>query len=389
LWEKEVHPGYSGAAIRDGKAYFIDRNGDASILRCMDMASGRQLWEVSIDDPGEIIAEKYKGTRGTPVVTEEAAYFVTDYGTFACVDLDAGKVKWKHHILKDYDTGVRRYGVAQSPSLYRGMVLIAPHAPDVGVAAYDRTSGKRLWTSPGLGFHAYISPRVERVCGEDMVIAGSSSEKEPIGTRLRRKRPGEPEKELAPSHIAGLSPRDGSILWDYTGWRCQLAIPHPVALPDNRFFITGGYDAGSAMIQVQKTESGFEVKELYKTDEVGSQLHLPVQMGGTLFIGSTSNSRNDGMASFSLDGKRIWRTKDVEGAPLFERSPFILVDGKLVALDAKSGVLYLLKADPEKYTELASAKLFDESEMSWAPMALSDGRLLVRDWTTLKCLDLK
>ena len=189
--------------------------------------------------------------------------------------------------------------------------------------------------------------------------------------------------------MVGLSPKDGSILWDYTDWRCHMAIPHPVALSGNRLFITGGYKAGSAMIRVEKAGEGFAVKELYKTDEVGSQLHQPIRVGDHLFIGSNSNSRKDGLVSFSLDGKLEWRTKEIDGAPNFERGPFILADGKIAILDGKTGILYLVKADPSTYTELASAPMVEKNDMAWAPLALSNGKLLVRDWNTLKCVDLK
>lgn len=390
LWETSVHDGYSGASIKDGLAYFIDRKDDDSLLRCIDMETGKDLWSVTIEDPGAMKGKKYDGTRGTPTVTDDSVYLVTGYGTLACIDLKAKNVRWKHQLLEEYGVELNQFGMAQSPALYENRVLVAPNAPDCGVAAYDATSGKLIWKSVGIGFHSYTSPRVETVCGEAMVIAVGSAEKPPRKSRKNKdEEPDEEPKEPAPGHVVGLSVTDGSILWDYTNWRCQTVIPHPVLLSDNRFFITSGYNAGSALIQIVKSNSGFEVKEIYKTDDVGAQIHQPIQVGDHLFVGSTSNSRKDGLASFSIDGKLNWRTKDLEGAPRFERSPFILADGKLIALDAKSGTLYLLKADPSAYTELSSAKLLKENEMSWAPLALSDGKLLLRDWDTMKCIDLK
>ena len=392
LWETKVHDGFSGAAIVGGKAYLTDRDGDDSLLRCFDMESGKELWKVSFSDPGVLKSKKFDGTRGTPTIADGHAYLVTSYGTLVCIDLQSRKVKWQHNLAKDYDQEVCQFGIAQSPALYGNMVLVAPNAKQTGVAAYDSKSGERLWTSPGLGFHSFISPRVEQVCGQDMVVAVGSAEPKP---RPPRRKKGEPKPEpvdvskLEPGHVVGLSPKDGSVLWDYTGWRCKWAIPHPVALPGNRFFITGGYDAGSAMIQVAKRGNGFEVKELYKTDEVGAQLHQPIQVGDHLFIGSNSNSRKDGLASFSLDGKLEWRTKDIDEAPNFERGSFILADGKLIMLDGKTGILHLVKADPKKFQLLASAEMVEKNDMAWAPLALSDGKLLVRDWNTLKCVDLK
>ena len=390
LWETAVFDGYSGPAIKDGKVYMIDRNGDNSLLRCLDLVSGKDLWTCSFPDPGEMKGKKFAGTRGTPTVTDDAIYLVTGYGTFACIDLKSHKIKWKLSLLEDYGSELNQFGIAQAPFIHGDMVLVAPYTDEAGVAAYDKTSGKKLWTSPGLGKHAYVSPRVVTICGQEMVVAAGSKE-DPPKKRGRGKdaETEPPTKEPMLGHIVGLSPKDGSILWDYTGWQCKIAIPQPVLVPDDRLFITGGYDAGSAMIQIVKEGNGFAARELYKTEDVGSQTHLPILVGNHLFIESNSNSRHDGLACFSLDGKLEWRTKDIDGAPNFERGSFILADGKLIILDGKTGSLHLVKADASGYKELASAPLVKENDMAWAPLALSNGKLLVRDWNTLKCIDLK
>ena len=78
----------------------------------------------------------------------------------------------------------------------------------------------------------------------------------------------------------------------------------------------------------------------------------------------------------------------------------ILADGLLLATDgAKS--LYLVEPNPSQFEVLASAELFPEGaagpenhiaspvggrNQNWAPMALADGRLLLRDQTQLKCV---
>jgi outer membrane protein assembly factor BamB len=390
LWETGVHDGYSGASIVDGKAYLIDRKGDNSLLRCIDMKSGRDLWSVSFSDPGKLKGTRFDGTRGTPTIAEGHVWLVTAYGSFTCIDLKSRKLKWMHHLAKDYDQEVHQFGIAQSPALYGNMVLVAPNSPEAGVAAYDRTSGERLWVSPGLGFHAYISPRVEKICGQDMVLSIGSCEKaeRTRGRRNDGERPAE-KKELAPGHVVGISPRDGSILWDYDEWMCRGSVPHPVVLPDDRVFVTGGYGAGSAMLKIVKQNNTFDAQVLYKTDDVGSQIHLPILVGSHLFIGSNSNSRKDGLVSFSLDGELVWRTRDIEDAPNFERGSFILADGKLIGLDGKTGVLHLVQADPSEFELLASAQMVEANDMAWAPLALSEGLLLVRDWNTLKCVDLR
>ena len=389
LWETEVHDGYSGPAIKDGKVYLIDRAEENSLLRCLDLNTGKPLWECAFADPGEMKGKKFAGTRGTPTVTADAIYFMTGYGTLIRVDPQSKKVVWKRALLSDFGLGLHQWGHAQAPSIYKDMVIVALDTQDASVFAFDKGTGKQVWASPKLGKHSFVSTQIVTLHGTDMVVGITSDEPPPRKRKPKDGEKPEPPKKLQEGHVFGLSPVDGSLLWSYTGWKCKIAIPHPVVLPDHRLFITGGYDAGSAMIQIEKTGEGFAVKELYTTDEVGSQLHQPIPLGDHLFIGSNSNSRKDGLACFSLDGKLEWRTKDIDDAPNFERGSLIMADGKLVILDGKSGILYLVKADTSGYKQLASAEMVDKNVMAWAPLALSKGKLLVRDWNTLKCVDLK
>ncbi len=389
LWETPVHDGYSGPAIKDGKVYLIDRAEEESVLRCFDLSTGKVLWECAFADPGEMKGKKFAGTRGTPTVTDDAIYFMTGYGTLIRVDPQSKKVVWKRALLSDFDLGLHPWGHAQAPSIYKDLVIIALDTPDASVFAFDKETGKQVWASPKLGKHSFVSTQIATLHGTEMLVAITSDEPPPRKRKPKDGETPEPPKKLQAGHVFALAPTDGSLLWSYTGWKCKIAIPYPVVLPDNRLFITGGYDAGSAMIQIIKDGAGFSVKELYTTDEVGSQLHQPIPLGDHLFIGSNSNSRKDGLACFSLDGKLEWRTKDIDGAPNFERGSLIMADGKLIILDGKSGILYLVKADVSGYKQLASAKMVTKNVMAWAPLALSNGKLLVRDWNTMKCVDLK
>ena len=47
--------------------------------------------------------------------------------------------------------------------------------------------------------------------------------------------------------------------------------------------------------------------------------------------------------------------------------------------------LYLIEPDPTAFKPLASAELL-EAANNWAPIALVDGRLLIRDQKQMKCV---
>ena len=90
----------------------------------------------------------------------------------------------------------------------------------------------------------------------------------------------------------------------------------------------------------------------------------------------------------------MWKTKR---SPDFNKGSMILADGLILASDgAKS--LYLIEPDPSEFKPLASAELLlvpdpgDDpraarfATQNWAPLALSDGLLLIRDQNFLKCV---
>ena len=294
-------------------------------------------------------------------------------------------MQWEHDLVKEFDNELDKFGLAQSPVIHENLVIVAANTPRVGVVAYDRASGNKVWESPGVGMHSYVSPQVMALCGEPTVIAVGSTEEPPKG----RQRGDTPPKELVQGYVVGISPKDGSVLWKYDGLKCRRAIPYPLQLDGDRLFITGGYDAGSMMIELKKADGKMVVNELFKTDVVGSQTQQPIRIGDYIYIGSNTNSRKDGLACIDLNGKLMWRTKDIDGAPNFDKGGLILVDGKLIMMDAPNGILRLIKPSPEGYREMAAAQLVKEGDMNWAPLVLSEGRLIVRDWSTMKCVDLR
>lgn len=102
---------------------------------------------------------------------------------------------------------------------------------------------------------------------------------------------------------------------------------------------------------------------------------------GHFYAQYTINERSDGLVSMSMDGKVNWRTQE---APPFVRGRAVLADGLLLATDGSTKV-YLIEPSPTGIKPLASAELLQPGE-TWAPLALADGKRLIRDQRNLKCL---
>ena len=48
----------------------------------------------------------------------------------------------------------------------------------------------------------------------------------------------------------------------------------------------------------------------------------------------------------------------------------------------------MAEVSPEQYNELGKAEIFVDGHDAWGPMAIVGGRLLLRDMTQMKCLDI-
>ena len=119
---------------------------------------------------------------------------------------------------------------------------------------------------------------------------------------------------------------------------------------------------------------------------------------GHFYADYTTNDRHDGMVCMSMDGEVKWKTKR---APDFNKGSMILADGLILATDGAQ-TLYLIEPDPSGFKQLASARILGEGgtgsendplasrvggqTQNWGPLALADGKLLVRDQAKLKCV---
>ena len=55
------------------------------------------------------------------------------------------------------------------------LLILASQAPQAGVVAYEKLTGKVKWTTPSLGPVGYVSPAIVKVGGEDHVVMITAS----------------------------------------------------------------------------------------------------------------------------------------------------------------------------------------------------------------------
>jgi len=281
------------------------------------------------------------------------------------------------------------WAITQNPVIYGDLLIVASQAPEAGVVAYEKLTGDVQWKTPSLGLISYASPAIVKVDGEEHVVMVTSSTNPFQRTH--------PENEMG--NVVGMDPLTGEILWKYDKWECHIPVASAVDAGDNKVLIVGGYELGATMIKVEKKPDGsYGTTELFTTREFGDQTKPPVQYKGHLYAQYGTNSRRDGMVCMTTEGNILWKTKR---SPDFNKGSMILADGLILATDGAQ-TLYLIEPDPAGFKPLASAKILAEGgsgsendpmasrvggrNQNWAPMALADGKLLIRDQARMQCV---
>ena len=355
LWTVDIGPGFGGPAIANGKVYLLDRvSGRSDVLRVFDLKTGKELWASSYRAPGRV---SHPGSRSTPFVDGQYVYTVGTFGHLHCFDMKALKVLWSTDISQTLGAKRGGWGSAQSPLVMGDLVIVSVQGREHGLAALNKLTGKVVWQSgPIGGSDCYSSPMSATIGGVKQIVMFQNGV------------------------VAGLAPADGKMLWKYTGYSNRRPIPNPVVMPDGRIFITGGYGGGCAMIRVTKSGDTFTVTELFRDKRSGSKVPPAVYHDGHIY---SNTEIGDGLQCISADGQVKWKTGRKLSLSL---GSLLIADDLIFVLGGSSGVLHLVEASPKGFKELAQAKLLGGKEI-WAPMALSNGLLVIRDQKQMKCLN--
>ena len=398
LWTVDLGIGYGGPVVKDGKVYLLDRdNAVGDKMRCFDLNTGEELWRFEYDAAGEVM---FPGSRSVPIVDDEHVYSTGPYGDLYCIDINTQKPVWKANIWTDFggDPGndTVDYGgfggngnfpiwaVSQCPLIYGDLLIVLSQAPEAGAVAYNKASGELVWKTPNLGNESYTSPAIVKIDGKDHLVSVISSTN-PIGRR---------DQPQTLGKIVGIEPLSGKILWEYDQWECHISIASAVDAGDNKVLVAGGYELGAVMIKVDKQADGsYGTTELIRTEEFGDQTKPPLLIDGYFYAQYGTNNKREGLTCMNMDGEIMWKTKR---DPAFNKGSMIYADGLILATDgAKS--LYLIQPDPSEFKLLASSEVLTAAEpadgrmarfgtQNWAPIALAEGKLLIRDQSRMLCL---
>ena len=290
---------------------------------------------------------------------------------------------WKKNVWTDFGgETLPTWGIAQCPIIYGDLLVVASQAPQAGVVAYNKLSGNVVWQTHNLGIVSYSNPKVVKIDGEDHIVFITSS------TQSRD------NSQKTMGNVVGMDARTGKILWQYSNWDCPAQVPCAVDAGDNRLLITGELRATMLKIN-KKTNGSFNVSEVFKTEEFGDETKTPLLYNGHFYAMHRAVSKREGLVCMNMEGKIMWKTKR---NPNFDFGSMILADGLLLANDGFK-TLYLIEPNPTAFKAISKVELLGEggaiaegwaaplgNTQNYAPLALADGKLLIRDQYRMFCV---
>lgn len=359
LWSVDVGEGYAGPAVVEGRVYLMDydREHQRDALRCLSFEDGQEIWRYSYP---MAVKRNHGLTRTVPTVAEGMVVAMGPKCHVVCVEAGTGRFRWGLDLVKDYGATLPPWYTGQCPLVDGDAVILAPGAEGALLMSVDLRNGTVRWKTP--------NPRGWKMTHASVV---------PLVVNGRR-------WYLYPGSggVAAVSAADGGLAWDTTDWRINIAtVPSPVLADEGRVLFTGGYNAGSLLMQFKEVNGRLEGSPVWrvKADVFGATQHSPVWYQGH-FYGIRADGR---VVCLGMDGKVIW-TSGADSQ--FGLGPLMVADGNVLAM-ADDGRLTVLAASPDGYRPRGKVQVMEGHEV-WAPMALAGGRLLVRDLTRMVCLDL-
>jgi outer membrane protein assembly factor BamB len=178
---------------------------------------------------------------------------------------------------------------------------------------------------------------------------------------------------LTSSGVIGVRADTGQQLWRYTKVSNQTANIATPILHDGLVFASTEYESGGALLK----PGAQNVSEVYFTRNMRNHYSTSVLVDDVLY-GFNSSILT---AMRFRTGEVLWRHRSVGKGSL------IYADRRLYVL-GEDGTMALVEASPDQYREISRFEVPASRYPAWAPPAIADRRLYVRNQDRLTAYDI-
>lgn len=375
-WSVPVGSGYSGPTVADGRVYVTDRLDDPEEIErvhCVEWKTGKRLWMHEYDCPYNRVSYK-AGPRCSVLVQDGFAYSLGTMGNLYCFDAVTGKVSWSKDLDTEYGIRMPIWGIAASPVLEDGLLIVPACGKESMLVAFDAKSGAEKWRALGDRGN-YSAPIVVDQAGHRILVVWTGD------------------------RVVGVNAKTGQEVWalPFKAKNMPLGVASPV-LHGDKIYLTGFYD-GSLMLRLNPSK--LEVDEVWRqrgrnersTEALHSIISTPLIRGEHIYgVDSYGEFRCLKLAN----GERIWEDRSAVPRARWATIHFVQ-HGELTWMFNERGELILAKLSPQGFEELDRGKLIQPTTdqlnrrgtgVCWSHPAFAYRHVFIRSDTELLCVDL-
>lgn len=296
-WKKDL-PGRGAASVIvvDGKVFVTaSSKGDQDRLfaLCYDTTSGKQLWKREFWATGRTSTHPSSSV-AAPTPASDGEHLIAFYSSndLYCFNL-AGDLQWFRGLTHDYPKAGNDVGMASSPTIVDGVVVVqVENQGDSFAAGIDTNTGETLWRIKRPRLANWSSPTVIPAAGDRQAVVLLTSRK----------------------GIAIVDPKSGDILWNYD---TDVSGTPSAAVDGSRFYV-----ASNGLTCFELPKNSFAAELLWDNGKIrptaaspiiaGDKIYV-VDRGGILTCGSTAG---ESLWKLRLKGT-FWATPVLAGKHLF------------------------------------------------------------------------
>lgn len=349
LWRQPIGGGYASFVVANGYAFTIEQRGNQEVAAAYDVLTGRELWTNGWN-ASFIESTGGPGPRATPTVHDGTLFVLGATGELRALDASNGKLRWRANILEDANADNLYWGLSAAPLVVGSTVVTVPGGGSGrSIVAYDRVTGRIAWSALD-DQAAYASPTRVTLAGVDQIVV------------------------FLAARVVGVSPDRGALLWEFPWSKQSNNAPQPVAIGDNRLFVSSG--DGGALLEITRDGDSLTAREVWRTHRMKNDFSTSVHHDGFIY------GLDQGILACidAASGELKWK------GGRYGNGQVLLASGHLI-ITTDDGEVVLVRATPAGHQELARMSAV-EGETFNHP-ALADGFLLVRNAAQMAAFDLR
>jgi outer membrane protein assembly factor BamB len=386
VWSLPVGTSYGIGAVASGRYFQHERVGDVERLRAVRAESGEPLWHHNLPVRYSDMYGYNNGPRDTPAVAGDDVVTFGVAGRLSCRSTIDGKLKWTVDTNEKYGVIQNFFGVGCSPLIHNDLVIVMvggsppedaslpPGRLDrvspngTALVAFDLATGKERWRA-GDDLASYSSPRLMTLQATTVVLI------------------------FAREGLWAFEADTGKQLWHYPHRARSLESVNAMVpvVSENRVLISECYEIGAVLLEVSLDgcQVVWEDPPNRRQQSLRAHWATPILIDGWLYGCSGRNEPDSDLRCLAWENGRVAWSDNRRS-----RCSVMYVDGHLVALD-ESGLLQVLKIDPERLNVVASLELDRPAagrqplgRPYWAAPIMSHGLLYVRGSDRVLCVEL-